>query len=311
MESQQQLELEKFFERDIIEFLDEKSREILGNEKGASFDFIYEQIEKSLQKRDVESAINLLEEVANKYNGISLDDAYKPIIYNEFMELIELAKSYVEKGLKDVNLDEIISQVMEMDETKESSLPDKISAFQKIKMERARKKIEEEEKIYKSQEELNKKRKLIEKNLFINIRKKRVKEAMLDYKQLKDLFEEYPSKFEEEKQEFYNDILAFFMQIKKLKQELEEKMKEQQIKTNSMQPPPEPEVDPAQVQEIMNKIKEFVYNHDFNYAKNKLIDLKQMASKIQNRQIREILESKITSINQNIELAKKAAEQKT
>jgi len=65
------------------------------------------------------------------------------------------------------------------------------------------------------------------------------------------------------------------------------------------------------IKEIMFEIKKDVGEKDFEAARSKLIDLKHITSKISDKHVRNILEGKITTINQNIDFVRRSSEQKT
>lgn len=308
-----QINLDNFFEVDIIRFLDEKAAKKQGRLKQS----ILQQAEMALKRKDIETVLNIFEDLTNKYNSVSKSSAYKSLIYGDILELLDVAKKNTEKLDKNSELARIIKNISENEEIKQGELPDVITAFQKIKIERAKIKLEQEEVLYKIQAESEKRRRKVSQNLFVNIRKKQLKESVENYQALKKIFLEYPYKFKEEKEEFYNDILSFYMQIRRLKEDIQEKyrqdinakakknmeIKEKKSDTNA--------ISALKIKEIMFEIKKDVGEKDFEAARSKLIDLKHITLKISDKQVRNILESKINTINQNIDFVRRSSEQKT
>jgi hypothetical protein len=314
----QTLELDKFFEKDIIEFLDEKNTKILGPGKAKTTDQDYNNLRDALRNNDTKIAVDILEESISKFNSLEMNNTYKEIIFEELLEMIELSRKYVSDTDDNSELSKVLKLLEESTEMSET-LPERITAFEKIKVERAQKKIEEKEKEYQIQAKADSETKKVSQELFLNLRKKNLKEAMLCYRKLKSLFEDYPSSLEEEKQQFYNDLLAFYMQINKLKEELKQRQSEDvsaaaSQKTMNFEQRPDnlpQDYQPEQIKGIMTQIKQDLEAHDFNTAKGRIIDLKQIVSKISDTHLKDIINGKIDTLNNKIDFLERASDQKT
>jgi uncharacterized coiled-coil DUF342 family protein len=115
----------------------------------------------------------------------------------------------------------------------------------------------------------------------------------------------------EKKQEIYTDLISFFMQINKLKKELEEdKIKILEDKRRlelSTKKNANSYLRLADLKELINQIKEDVKISDFTSATQKTIEIREIINKIpdQYKHIRSILSSKVDIIVQRIEFVKR------
>lgn len=310
---EEQVELAKFFERDIIEFLDQKKAESMGAGNSLKNKY-YSKFESAINASDINKAEKILEDVLTKFNSIDRNSPYKTIIYEDILEILEFSKKEAALLKGDNDLIKILNLIHEQDI--ESSMPNTIQAIEKIKVERAQKRIEEESKYYEEKAKLDKAIKNFSQDLFINLRKKDLKSSIETYKRLKEIFERYPSRFEEDKQDIYGNILAFYMQIKRLKEELNQKkeiskkleiIKEARRTSIEQDKPSELE----KIKKIVDEIKEDAKHKDFHAARGKIIDLREIASHVHDKHIRIMLESKINTMNQKLEFVRRALEHKT
>jgi len=301
------VELDKFFERDIIEFLDEMKAKQTGDNKYVSPEQYFEQLNQALKQANSKKGVDIFEEAIKKYNSLPKTDTYKGIIFEQIIEMLESTKKYVKEMNDQTELSTLLDIFLESHELREEA-PIKISVFEKLNEERTKIEIKEEEKYYEIKQKVEDKIQEETKLLFVNMRKKNLQDSIANYKKIKLYFKEYPSNFEEEKQNLYSDILAYYMQIKRLRDELQTKVEKQHIEEE------ETETDNKEVMQkiksIVGEIKESTQNKDFHSAKGKIIDLKQIASTVPDKHIRAILDSKISTINQKIDFAQRVSEQK-
>jgi len=307
----QNIELSKFFERDIIEFLDQKKAERSGID--ASKEKFYGDYESALKKGDFQKGAEIFEEALTQYNSLNRDNPYKSIMYEDILEMIELSK----KGLINMDEENNLTKLLKLlsEQEIESHMPDIIQAIEKIKVERAQVRIAQESKLYEEKAKIDKIIKELSQELFILLRKKDLKKAIDKYKNLKETFEKYPPKFDNEKQEVYEDILAFYMQIKRLKEELTQKSKIEkslEIKKEHLTPiKKEQPSDLEKIKVIVAEIKEDAQKRDFHSAKSKIILLREIASHVPDDHIRNMLEQKINTMNQKLEFVKRTSEHQT
>ncbi|MGV8169405.1 MAG: hypothetical protein ACP5N3_05095 [Candidatus Nanoarchaeia archaeon] len=303
--AQATLDLEQYLERDIIEFLDSQKELQETTEKSSASDML-----SALEINNVALASKLLEDAVQNYNKISANNIYKEIFFKKILEMYRQAKSFTTMHPQPSKLKEYVDLLTHSAEL-ELGPPEKITAFEeKInKKEEARIRAQEKEVEFAAAllEKINK----IKENLSISIRKKNLKETIDNYKELKEYFEQYPSTDLDKKQEIYNDILSYFMQINKLRKEIEEEktksLKEKAKFQTATKLSNNKYLRLDDIKLKINGIKEDVKNSDFNAATQKTMELKQITSKIpdQYKHIRSILNSKIDIIIQRIEFVKR------
>ncbi len=307
-----EIDLERFFEQDMIEFLDRK-RALQTSGSSDSRQLDSSDMIDALSKNNVALASRILESAVEQYNQTSSTDVYKEIYFNRIIELAKLASEFIRINPQPSRLKEDITKLYQSKQLDQGPV-DKITVFEDRSKEREEKLKLQREKELKFREQLEDKLKIINQNLFISIRKKDVPTAVKNYEEMKLCFEQYPPSFEERKREIYNDLLAFFMQLQKLKKDIVEEQKKYQENRQKLI---ETAKDNAQkylrageIEEIVNKIKQDVMNSDFNSARAKIIDLKHIASGIPDeyKHVRSVLNAKIDILNQRVEFVKRLKE---
>lgn len=150
----------------------------------------------------------------------------------------------------------------------------------------------------------------VEKIIFINIRKKNLKEAMLDYKQLKKYFEEYPAKYKSEKQEIYSNLLSYYLQIQKLKKELQQEQDKGYSQEGAAPESKQKKLRLEEIKQAIFEIKRDVKNQRFDSAVNRVLELKHQASQIPDdyKSLRGILETKTDLMLQRISFIRRMRE---
>lgn len=299
------LALDQYFERDIIEFLDKKKELQDAEAKNTSSEMI-----SALESSNIALAQKILEDAIFDYNKIGLHDVYKEIYFKKILEMTRQAIDFLNIHPQQSKLRETVELLIKSGELSQGTV-EKITALEeKINQ-------EEEEKINAIAQEKDYANHLLEKiknvsnKIVLSIRKKDIRTAVISYKELKLYFEQYPSTDMDKKQDIYNDLLSFFMQINKLKKEVgEEKEKaiedkkrlERATRANTNK-----YLRLTELNEIISKIKEDVKNSDFTAATQKIIELRQITGRIpdQYKHIRSILNSKIDVIVQRVEFVKR------
>ncbi len=296
--------LDKFIEMDILEFLDRK-KGVSEGEVSAS-EAYYDDVKSALLEENVSKALDVIERAADDYNKIKDSDPYKDIAYNRFVEAIQLLEEYKGKGF-----DELEGVLKKIEESGiHNAKPLKINIFEERKRSRERKAFEEKEKEYESKEEIKNKMNRVMHELFINIRKKDLAASVNSYKSLRSLFHQFPSRFIDEKKEAYNDLLSYYIQIKKLKKEIQQKKSGSAASASAESHDDvnkKKYLNPSTINNIIKGIREDVKGKDFAGAKEKIIELKHLASNIPEDQkhVRALFESKVSAISQKVELAKR------
>ncbi len=294
-------ELSRFYEKDIIEFLESIRYKNNKNEKN-----VFGAMKEFLSEHDIKKADSLFEELINEYNEIPKEDVYKEILYNRISDIIDYSVKFLDSFGWDNSYGEIISKLINSKEL-EGMIPDIITVYESRKAEQAKEMVEKSEKDYKHKNYLDKKIQEINNIMFINIRKKDLKGSIKAYKLLKAYFEEYPSKFKSEKQNVYSDLLAHYVQIQKLKKELSRpnvKNHAEDFKRSDVVRKKYLKLE--DVNAGINSIKQHVKKKEFKEAKAEIINLKHLVSKMPDdyKHLKQMLNSKINIINQRVEFAK-------
>ncbi len=290
-------ELELFFEKDIIEFLDQK------NTKGAKD--ITKELEDAIISKNFEDASKLIEYAIEKFNKTDTKDVYREINFNKVRELIakaqELTKNIKHKNrlTENINLLKNSSQLTQDPSKNITALEERDRKEEQILEELEQEDVQKAKDIENKLANLNK-------QLFVSIRKKDLKKAITQYRDIKTLFEEYPSKFQNEKTELYNDIIAFFMRIKKLKDEIKQ-TSDTKLKDLTKPQLSEKYIKIEEIKEIVTEIKQDIKQQNFKDAKTKILNFKHKISLIpqsySNVKIR--LENIASSLMQKLEFYKK------
>ncbi|MCF7866800.1 hypothetical protein K9M18_05190 [Candidatus Woesearchaeota archaeon] len=304
--------LEKYIERDIIEYLDNISKSIqIGDNKSEEY---IKEIKQNLEIKDTVTAIKILSKAIQEFNVTNSTDPYKQIRLKHILEISELLKIFCQKNPEATRIKHVTETLLEELELNENEITN-LDTFTKLEKEKEQKTREKEEKYYQIKKTLIAHLSEIKKDLSIALLKKDVQTAMKKYKLLKQIFTRYPSIYIDEKKELYNDMISYYMQIKKTMKQLTQNkeddkkdkiIKDLEIKENYQQ------LHLENIQEIINSIKQDSKEKEFEKAKNKIIELKHIASQIPDKHkiIKQRLETKIDLINQRIEFIKRFNMQK-
>jgi len=290
--------LDKFIEQDIKEFLDKKA--------GNSLEFGFaEKLQKLLDASDYDAAFNLISERIKEYNS-SENNASRAIIFTAIKNIIPRISS---QHSFDSRLEKL-SFLLRNELQNINQPPQRINSIDGLLQT-----IEEENKkklnqAQKTKDELEPRIENLTKQIFLSIRKKDVKKSIMYYKNLKKIFAIYPSIFKERKTEIYNDIVSLYVQITKIKKDvelIEKNTLQDTIKNNEEKKSVVKKIGVEHIEKIIQEIKEDTRKKDFDSAKEKIIQLRHIASRIPSeyKHIRLTLESKIGVISQNVELVKR------
>ncbi len=270
MSTRSDAELERFFKKDIIEYLDKQL--VL---RGAQTEI--KKLDDLIAKNDFVGASKIIEDAVDDFNSTDNKDVYKEIKYNKIIELVRIAHSYT-KELKQKNrLTEDID-LLESSGQLEQNFSENITVFDKRKEKEKQEKEKQEKLLREKAQQIENEMIEINKKLFVSLRKKDVKEAINNYKEYKKKFAEYPSIFSEEKKELYNDLIAFYMRIKKLKEEVYDT----NINIQKIKPKRERHkvLKIEEIKKIVEEIKEDTEQKKYKDAKTKIIMLKHKISLI-------------------------------
>ncbi|NQU98901.1 hypothetical protein HQ533_05535 [Candidatus Woesearchaeota archaeon] len=200
------MDLDKFLERDVIEFLEQKDlerkekREVISEEvEEFSMDKDYYQIfREALEKRDLYSAKKMFEEVKEKFAKAETDvekNTFTGLIENMYTDLKNFdAKEDVEK--------EFVKEITGMEAITKEPIDDKKAKQEK---ELVDKKIKIKNEIAVHQEKTAE-----------FLQKMDLEAAMSEYRKMKGSFEGFPDGAKQEKEEIFNDVISSYYQIKRL-----------------------------------------------------------------------------------------------
>ncbi|MBU1597635.1 MAG: hypothetical protein KKE98_04295 [Nanoarchaeota archaeon] len=238
------MDFDKFMERDIIEFLDNQNIAIAEKAAGLreeEFD-LYEitqdytkEISKALEERDMKKAQQVFEDVKKKYFTAPEDSLSKKRFYIIMEEIYEKIKDFESKEEGKKSLFDTIRDY------EEKGLFTNPELFHQ----------NEEEKIHLIISTISRKEKELE-----SITKKKgiegkdLKEAVIIYRQLKNIIKKIPEKYNKDKTNAYNSALGWFYTIKKLKQRLGTK-----IEIMEIDQPTTPAKQATSVEEQLAKIR--------------------------------------------------------
>lgn len=296
------LDLDKFFEKDIIEYLDTKSREAGGGTETPE-----DRYYKNLQQENFESANKELDKLVHQFNELPQNNVYKDITYKQINRAVEEGRKFLDNYTWDNELGVMIKKIDDAKELTDDT-PSKINSYEERRAELEKINIEESNKLHGIKEKFDRKIKATHAQIFKAIRKSDLKTAIGYYRLLKKLFDQYPERFQGAKKQIYNDMLAYFFQIKKLQQELR---KENYLKKNM-----EAEMRDKQgnktltIKDILFKIdtiKKHSRQFQFGLARNELVNLKKVVDNIseEHKGAKDILSGKVEIIQKNLDYAKK------
>ncbi|MFT4261460.1 MAG: hypothetical protein ACMXX9_03435 [Candidatus Woesearchaeota archaeon] len=299
--------LEKHFEKDIIQFLDEKAKSTNSNYTDRTKDY-----KDALKRHDITNAIEILKQLVKEYNQLTSSDIYKELTLNKIQDMVKITSYYLDKTTWNNSLGKIIKKMKENDQLNEKDI--KITVFDEQEKEREKKEKLRTDKDYKLKSELDGKFEEESKNIFLYIKKKDLKQAYTSYRKMRLYFDQYPGRFESDKQDYYNDLLAHYIQLKKLRDELKNKKNKPDNYGFDVTTPTDKKnyLKVNYINTIIENIKEDVRKGNFTSARQKVIDLKHKVSKIPDSysRLKRVLETKINIVNQRIEMAKNMNELK-
>ncbi|MCC7574311.1 hypothetical protein KO361_01865 [Candidatus Woesearchaeota archaeon] len=301
MNSKSEAELEKFLERKIIEFLDlKKSMKNTNNEM--------QDFEELIKQNKITEASKILEDAIEKFNRLNPNDVYREINFNKIIEMVRIVSKLTKNNEKNRLTEDVYMLIKSKQLEQDPTL--NITVFDERKEQERKEQEIIQEKQRQMAGEIENQMMEINKKLFVSIRKKDLKNAIMQYRELKKKFEEYPPMLVESKAELYNDLLAFYMRIKNLKEEIKNLPKNTKheiekpvIKENHLKL--------EEIQEIVNQIQKDTKEEKFTEAKTKILELKHKISLIPENyiNIKKKLEYIATSLIKKIEFAKRMQNQ--
>ena len=118
--------LEKFYEKDIIDFLEEKSVGL--NPEQNKRDHVY-QITEFLKNHDLHEADKVLRKMVAEYNHLSSDNVYKDVTFGQIIEAVKVITYYLNKTTWENELGEVITAIKQS-KVLEEDQPDKITVYE-------------------------------------------------------------------------------------------------------------------------------------------------------------------------------------
>lgn len=288
-------ELERFFERDIIEFLDQRKEQ---NQETPE-----KKLERLIINKNYEEAIKIIQETIKSFNSTPLNNPYREIYFNKTINLVRLAHNQTQNSPPN-ELTELINVLINSGQLKQDHSQN-ITILEEIQERRIKQKEQLLQRDREKAKQIENQMIQITKELSVQMRKRDVPNAMRKYQELKKQFEQYPNTLEEEKTEIYNEMIAFYMRITKLKEELITQQKQpktqeptKKIQTNKLKI--------QQIKEIILEIQELQKQEKFKEAKNKTLEFKHKISLIPENyiNIKSKLEQIANTIIQKIEFNK-------
>ncbi|MFP4567383.1 MAG: hypothetical protein ACLFN8_00410 [Candidatus Woesearchaeota archaeon] len=263
-------ELERFFEKDIVEFLDKQTKINTSKDE-------LKKIEDAILSKNFTLASTIIEDAVKKFNKTNTNDVYREINFTKIRDLVQTAENLTKNITHKNRLSEDIKLLKEsgqltQDHTQNITVLDERDRNEAL----AESEIEREQML--KAKNIENKIAEINKQLFVSIRKKDLKGAIGQYREIKNKFKEYPSMFSDEKKEIYSDLMAFYMRINKLKEEL----KNTKTEGLNLQKPQltERNMTINDVKNIINEIKKDITSENFKEAKTKIINFKHKISLI-------------------------------
>ena len=206
------MELSKFLQQDIMEFLEKKSseqREHRGRLRSEEFGLFSiekdyaKETDQALEEQDYTKAKRIFDELREAYNGLRGDNEKREKIY----AILEEVYAKIKEGLKG-----------------KESLEDDLAGFEEgmralqEKDPKARTFDKEATKAEQEREASEKKLKGIVEQIGKDIDNDDDKSAVAHYNELKEAFQHYPSTDKYRKIDWYNQVLGTYEQIKRLQQ---------------------------------------------------------------------------------------------
>lgn len=289
-----QRKLRSFLKRDIIQFLEEKSPD--SDKKTKSLKNHLRHFKESIDEERFAEASDVFEEMIERFNDISPTGVYKELFFNQIYKAFNYAKEEDLEG----DIDKYIRYLKENDVLGEE-VPNKLEVLKAKKKEERQKEFKQAEEDYDKKNDLDDKIDELTKQVYLALRKENLSKSVNIYKQIKKCFEEYPSRFSEEKEELYNDLLSLYVQIKKLSKQ--KSSKEESDEDDEEKEKFNPKEFKAKVADTKQKAK----RGEFNMAKQEILDLKHMVSSIPSHKeaLHAMLDEKIDKLKHGILAAEK------
>lgn len=235
------MELAKFIEQDIAEFLNNKSeerREELSQvraEESSLFSIerdYAEETKEALNKNNLGEAKRIFDDLRDYYNGLSKTSDEREKIYAIMQEVFTMIKAHFAKERGETLEDEIKEVEQHGFGDAPSPQPDhgEVTYDANIMKERA---AFAKAALMAQQERENKDKELTKlvNKITTLIEKEQLVESVKEYRKLKEEFSQYPSDDKFRKVEWYNQVLSLYEQIRQLQQRL--RRKEVESKTAS------------------------------------------------------------------------------
>lgn len=297
-------DLTRFLKKDIIEFLDKKAPD-QDSKSSTTISSNLELFKDAIHDEDWEAASNVFAEMVENYNDISPSDIYKEVSFDKIFDAYKACKDlHVQGELKEY------LKLLEEESILEGEVPNNIGVLEVKKQQEREQEFKETEKDYDKKNEIDSKIDDLQKQLFLDIRKKDVSNAVKKYKKIKKLFTEYPARFEEEKEALYDDILSLYVQIQKLSKTVsKEKSIKKQEPNNTVE---KQKFEAKKFKKLIIETKNQAKRGEFEVATQNILELKHMTASLppQKEALHAMLDQKINKLQHAIQVAKRMSENK-
>lgn len=292
-------DLTRFLKKDIINYLDTIAP-TNDNENSTSLGNNLELFKDAVKDESWEEAANYFENMVENYNDISPTDIYKEVSFDKIFEAYEFCKNKELQG--DVKN---YLKLLEEEKIGDGEVPNTISVLEVKKERKQQKEFKETEKDYDKKNELDNQIEEYQKQLFLAIRKEDIAKAVKNYKKIKQCFHKYPSRFEEDKENIYDDLLSLYVQIQKLSKKLSKANNNKEIPNNTEH------FNTKKFKKLIAQAKNEGKRGDFAKAKQTILDLKHLTNTLpRNKQaLHAMLDQKINKLQHAIQVAKRISEE--
>lgn len=291
-------DLTRFLKKDIINYLDRLSPNE-DNKKNTALGSNLELLKDAVQNKNWKESSKYFEYMIEEYNDISPTDIYKEVNFDKIFEAYKFCKDKELGGdIKDY------IKLLEEEKIGEGEVPNTISVLEIKKEKEQKAEFEETEKDYDKKNELDNQIEEYQKQLFLAIRKEDISSAVKNYKKIKACFHKYPSRFEEDKENIYDDLLSLYVQIQKLSKKISGK---DEIKNQD-----NTEVFNAEkYKKLVSQAKNEAKQGNYNKAKETVIDIKHLTSTLprEKQALHAMLDQKIHKLQHAIQVAKRISEE--
>ncbi|MBU0471378.1 MAG: hypothetical protein KKF89_06105 [Nanoarchaeota archaeon] len=206
------MDLDKFLEKDIIEFLELKDKEREERKDEASEEIVekisthqtqYQLFQDAIERKDFYSAEKMFEDVKNKFARATSESEK-----NKYMTLME--NMYTDLQNSDF-------ENFEKKEDVEKEFVNEIKSLEKDdKLIHGKKRIEQEKELKEQKIKIKNEISECQEKIIDYLQREDLEAAIKEYKKMKARFDMYPEEPKEEKQEVFTTVISTYYQLRKL-----------------------------------------------------------------------------------------------